>query len=429
MSRMEQDIGAPPRAAEVADVVARWAASGCMFLTGPPDSPGLGPPAPLVPRVTALAERVERSAEAVGRVVHVDALELLTEHAGALGLGRRGRTSCGGAARLLRAADSWIALSLARPDDVELVPAWLGSRRDDVGWDAIAQSVSTKSGRQLVRGGVLVGLPIALLPAAPRGMRRPPTSLPPFAGLPCRPTHVDGAPAGPRAAEDTVVVDLSSLWAGPLCGALLAECGFRVIKVESTRRPDGARGASPAFFDRMNGQKRSVALDLLTQAGISALRRLLEHADVVIEASRPRALAQLGIDPFQLVADGPRVWVSITGHGYGGKSALRVGFGDDAAVAGGLVVWKGRDPYFCCDAVADPISGITAAAAALSALAAGGRWHLDVAMSMVAADMAGPTVPVPAGTFAAPPRVPAASCPAPVMGADTQRVLDEIGNR
>jgi crotonobetainyl-CoA:carnitine CoA-transferase CaiB-like acyl-CoA transferase len=179
----------------------------------------------------------------------------------------------------------------------------------------------------------------------------------------------------------------------------------------------------------MNGRKRSVALDLHTAAGIAALRRLLEHADVVIEASRPRALAQLGIDPLQLVAGGPRVWVSITGHGYRGESALRVGFGDDAAVAGGLVVWQGPDPYFCCDAVADPISGITAAAAVLSALEAGGRWHLDVAMSMVAADMAGPTLPMPASTVAAPPRAPTASHHAPVMGSDTQRVVDEIGRR
>jgi hypothetical protein len=72
---------------------------------------------------------------------------------------------------------------------------------------------------------------------------------------------------------------------------------------------------------------------------------------------------------------------------------------------------------------------MTAAAAALTALAAGGRWHLDVAMATVAADVAGPTVPVPAGTFAAAPRAPAASPRAPDMGADTEQVLDEIGHR
>ena len=337
-----------------------------MFLTGPPDSPGLGPPAPLVPRLAALAERVERGAVAVGGVLRLDPFERLTERAGALGLSRRGRTSCGGATRLLRTADGWIALSLARPEDVDLVPAWLESDGDDVAWDAIARSVSSRPGRELVRRGVLVGLPIADAPGGPRAeRRRRPRRLPSRA---CRaiPRRSTVRPPGHRAVEDTVVVDLSSLWAGPLCGALLAECGFRVVKVESTRRPDGARGGSPAFFDRMNGQKRSVALDLRTPDGTRVLQRLLDHADVVIEASRPRALAQLGIDPLQLVASGPRVWVSITGHGYRGESGLRTGFGDDAAVAGGLVVWEGQDPYFCCDAVADPISGLTAAAAVLA---------------------------------------------------------------
>ena len=179
----------------------------------------------------------------------------------------------------------------------------------------------------------------------------------------------------------------------------------------------------------MNAQKRSVAFDLHTSAGASALRRLLDHADVVIEASRPRALAQLGIHPLQLVTSGPRVWVSITGHGYGGESGLRTGFGDDTAVAGGLVVWEGQDPYFCCDAVADPLSGLTAAASVLAAMVAGGRWHVDVAMSSVAADMAGPTLPVPAGTSAAAPRAPVSSRAAPLIGADTERVLDEIGHR
>ena len=144
MARMDEGIGATPRAADTADVVARWAASGCMFLTGPPDSPGLGPPAPLVPELAALAARVERGAVAVGGVLRVDPLARLTERAGALGLRRRGRTSCGGATRLLRTADGWIALSLARPDDVDLVPAWLESEIDDAAWDAIARSVASK---------------------------------------------------------------------------------------------------------------------------------------------------------------------------------------------------------------------------------------------------------------------------------------------
>ena len=68
-----------------------------------------------------------------------------------------------------------------------------------------------------------------------------------------------------------------------------------------------------------------------------------------------------------------------------GPSADRVAFGDDAAAAGGLVVWDGEGPCFCGDAVADPLSGMAAAAAALAALEQGGRWVLDVSMADVAA--------------------------------------------
>ena len=67
------------------------------------------------------------------------------------------------------------------------------------------------------------------------------------------------------------MVDLSALWAGPLCGDLLARAGASVVKVESTQRPDGARRGSRAFFDLLNGRKRSVALDLRSREGVRVL--------------------------------------------------------------------------------------------------------------------------------------------------------------
>src|SRR4029453_19173112 len=93
-----------------------------------------------------------------------------------------------------------------------------------------------------------------------------------------------------------LVVDLSSLWAGPLCAHLLGLQGARVVKVESTGRPDGARRGPAAFFDLLHGGPRGVARDLRDPAGAACLRRLLAAADVVVEASRPRALRQLGIE-------------------------------------------------------------------------------------------------------------------------------------
>ena len=84
------------------------------------------------------------------------------------------------------------------------------------------------------------------------------------------------------------------------------------------------------------------------------------RADVVLEASRPRALAQFGIDAEALTTGtpdgrGPQAWVSITGYGRTGDEANRVAFGDDAAAAGGLVSWTDGEPLFCADAVADPL--------------------------------------------------------------------------
>ena len=247
--------------------------------------------------------------------------------------------------------------------------------------------------------------------------------------MPCIATKVADAPATGSELAELVVADLSGLWAGPLCGSLLADAGAQVVKVESTGRPDGARRGPAPFFDLLNAGKRAVALDLTTDAGRSTLRRVLERVDVVIEASRPRALEQLGIHALDVLTSGrPRVWVSITGHGRGPGARDRVGFGDDAAVAGGLVAWDGDEPFFCADAVADPASGLVAAAAVLDAIASGGSWLVDVAMAGVAAWLAGPTLAVPAGTVAAPPATwRRARGAGPDLGADTAEVLAALG--
>jgi crotonobetainyl-CoA:carnitine CoA-transferase CaiB-like acyl-CoA transferase len=191
---------------------------------------------------------------------------------------------------------------------------------------------------------------------------------------------------------DLVVVDLSALWAGPLVGSVLVRLGARVVKVESTTRPDGARVGSPRHFATLDRGKEPATLDLTTPVGRSHLHRLVEGADVVITSARPRALEQLGLDPVEAVCAGrPRVWVMVTGYGTDPGSAARVAFGDDAAAAGGLVVRDDQGPCFCADAVADPVTGLAASAAVLRALADGGE-HLLVA-SM--ADVAGSLVDAP----------------------------------
>jgi len=335
-----------------------------------------------------------------------------------MGLWRRGQTSCGGNCRLLPAAGGGhLAVNLPRDEDREAVPAWLEldhvPASEPASWAAVAREVARRDPDELLGRAALLGLPVARVgeAAGRRALHR--IALGPAPALP-----LDGA----------LVVDLSALWAGPLCGSLLAGAGATVVKVESTSRPDGARRGPAAFFDLLNGAKHSVALDFGHADGRRALQHLVRRADLVIEASRPRALEQLGISAADCVRQGgPQVWVSITGHGRGAKDADRVAFGDDAAAAGGLVAHHDGQPYFCADAVADPLSGLTAAGACVDALAGGGRWLIDVSMAGVAAGVAGPTLPVAPGTVPAPPRARPAPGPAPALGADTAQVLGQVG--
>jgi hypothetical protein len=383
----------------------RWARSGAMALTGLPELP-LGCSAGLV-------EGVERFALPFPGL---DALALLGERAALMGLWRRGPVSCGGSCRLLPTAEGWVAVSLPRKEDMESVPAWLEldtvPTSTPATWSAVARCVATRDLAELMERAALLGLPVARVGEA-AGMRSV--------------TRVGLGSAPARDPARLIVADLSALWAGPLCGDLLAAAGARVVKVESTGRPDGARRGAAAFFDLLNGRKRSVAVDFGTEQGTQALREIVQHADVVIEASRPRALAQLGVVAEEAVrSGGPQVWVSITGYG---RASERVAFGDDAAAAGGLVVWHDDVPMFCADAVADPLAGLSAAGACLEALAGGGRWLLDVSMAGVCAALAGPTLPSPPELPVEPPRARPVTRPAPELGANTTEVLAELGLR
>jgi hypothetical protein len=424
--------------------LAEWAASGAMAITGRADGPPLGPPDGLVPGLRRWAAVVRQRSALLGEPVGVDAVALLGERAAIGGLTRRSPTSCGGATRLVRAADGWLAVALPRPEDRELLPAWLGVHAGDAGgageseapWAAVEAVLGGRRAREAAEGAWLLGLPVSQLRPGPVvSAATPPLAPPPLAPLPVLATPVAAPAPDLRPLRDMMVIDLSSLWAGPLCGNLLSLAGADVVKVESTTRPDGSRAGPPRFFDVLNGGKRSVALDLAGADGWRVLRHLLAAADVVIEGSRPRALEQRGIVAAELVANaGPRVWVSITGHGRTGAGRNRVAFGDDAAVGGGLVVADQAGPCFCADAAADPAAGLVAAAACLDALAVGGRWLVDVAMAGVAASLAGPTLgpdpdhPTDARSGdAVPPRARAASAAGPALGAHTTDVLADLG--
>lgn len=303
-----------------------------------------------------------------------------------------GRTSAGGSCRLLRAADGWVAVNLARPDDHACLPALLnllGGARE------LTDAVAARPAAETVRHAQLLGVAAAVL-ASERHRRAP----------------VHRALVGPageaRTPDGVRVVDFSALWAGPLCARLLGLAGAEVLKVESTTRPDGTRRGNPAFYRHLHHGHRAVVLDF---ADPDAMRAAVAEADVVIEASRPRALRRAGLDARRFLAARPgRVWVSITGYG---RDDDRIAFGDDAAVAGGLVARPsggGTDPAFLGDALADPVTGLYAARAAVRSLRDGGGHLVDVAMAACAAELAEAgrclNSPVPGGSTG-----PGGDCP------------------
>ena len=409
-----------PYAAELT----RWASSGAMALTGRSDGPPLGPPAGLVGVLSQVAATIAQRLDTFGTRVRIDAMEQVVARAARGGLRRRGHVSCGGAARLIRTDDGWLAVSLPRPEDLEAVPAWLETKiaSDESVWDLVARVAMSSATSTLVERATWLGLAVgALPPTAGDDDPSRPKSFPSPWMLRGR---TDGVPT--TSLESLVVLDLSSLWAGPLCSQLLGTGGAEVIKVESKSRPDAARRAPGRFFDFLNGGKKMVALDFRDDhEDMQVLRQLIERADVIIESTRPRALQQRGIEAEAIVASAsrPKVWISITGYGRTGAEAMRVAFGDDAAVAGGLVVFDEAGPCFCADAIADPATGLFAADAALELLEDGTGGVVDVAMARVAATLSGPTIASDIDVQVVPPHASAPTDVAGELGSDTDEVV------
>lgn len=284
---------------------------------------------------------------------------LLYERAVQLGLTPQAATSPNGSCHLLSCQDGVLAVNLPRTADWELLPAWLGPWHEDIviaeqDWTTLQDCLQSIPAQPLLTQAHCLGLAVSLASILPPPPPQPMThhTFPPVLSNIRR----DGIP---------VVVDLSSLWAGPLCSHLLQLAGCRVIRVEDRNRSERLNTASTAFYQRLNRNKELVSLDFHDPHQIEHLKQLLASADIVIEASRPRALRNLGIFAEDFLRAGSnRIWLSITGYGRDGDQAIRIGYGDDAAAAAGLshLMYLATGRYqIVGDAIADPLTGIHAA--------------------------------------------------------------------
>jgi crotonobetainyl-CoA:carnitine CoA-transferase CaiB-like acyl-CoA transferase len=188
----------------------------------------------------------------------------------------------------------------------------------------------------------------------------------------------DGRQSGRGALADLRVVDASTLFAGPMAAMHLGDLGAQVTKVEHPRRPDPARGHGPEkdgqnlWSKTLGRNKRTVQLDLSTEAGAGAFRRLCETADVVIENFRPDTLERWGLSYETLSAGNPGlVLARVTGFGQIGPYRRRPGFGTLAEAMSGFAASTGEPdgpPTLPPFGLADGIASLATAFAIMSAL-------------------------------------------------------------
>ncbi|MGW4030899.1 CaiB/BaiF CoA transferase family protein [Streptomyces sp. NPDC004838] len=176
------------------------------------------------------------------------------------------------------------------------------------------------------------------------------------------------------------VLDLATLFAGPLAATMLGDFGAEVVKVEHPDRPDPSRGHGPAkdgvglWWKLLGRNKRTITLDLSAPGGRDTLLRLAATADVVVENFRPGTLERWGLGWAELSAANPRlVLARVTGFGQFGPYSHRPGFGTLAEAMSGFAAITGEPdgpPTLPPFGLADSIAALATSYAVMTALAA-----------------------------------------------------------
>ncbi|NEY36454.1 CoA transferase [Streptomyces sp. PRKS01-65] len=176
------------------------------------------------------------------------------------------------------------------------------------------------------------------------------------------------------------VLDLATLFAGPLAATMLGDFGAEVVKVEHPAKPDPSRGHGPSkngvglWWKLLGRNKRTITLDLSKPGGRRTLLRLAATADVIVENFRPGTLERWDLGWDELSAVNPRlVLTRVTGFGQFGPYAHRPGFGTLAEAMSGFAAITGEPdgpPTLPPFGLADSIAALATAYAVMTALAA-----------------------------------------------------------
>ena len=183
----------------------------------------------------------------------------------------------------------------------------------------------------------------------------------------------DRTPPASKALTDYLVLDLTRVRSGPTCVRQLADWGADVIKIEAPA--DDAQLGGPRAgpdFQNLHRNKRSLTLNLKSEAGIKIFQELADKADVIVENFRPDVKNRLGIDYDTLSKTNPRlIYASISGFGQDGPLSKRPGFDQIAQGMGGLMSITGAPndgPMRVGIPIADLCAGLFAAQGVMVAL-------------------------------------------------------------
>jgi formyl-CoA transferase len=199
----------------------------------------------------------------------------------------------------------------------------------------------------------------------------------------------------PQALSDIRVLDLSRVLAGPYATMMLADYGAEVIKIEQPGQGDGTRQWGPpwvgpfsAYFLSVNRNKRSVTVNLKSEAGQTIIRKLAARADIVVENFKVGTMQRLGLDYETLSASNPGlIYCSISGYGQDGPYKERPGYDFMIQAHGGIMSITGPaagPPHKVGVAIVDITAGLYAVNAILAALhhreRTGQGQYIDVAL-------------------------------------------------